>query len=156
MIESKTISCGVAEFLTRKLRRLPKTLLSALHVLTIFGSSVPMQVLTHVKDVCGNSNVSAALDHAVEEGLVKKTSNAYSFVHDMIQQSVQSSLRPDEKAIMLKEIAETLLARTPDDRADSILFILVNLINEIGPEGSSTGVQRMHYANLNLIAGEKV
>ena len=145
----------MAELLTRRLLRLPKSVRSALHVLSIFGSSVSMQVLSHVRDVCGHADIIAELDVAIREGLVEKTGGACRFVHDMIQQSVHSGVDSNVRSSMLHEISETLLARTGEDPADNVLFIIVDLINRIGPGGAST-VDHMRYASLNLMAGEKV
>lgn len=155
MIRARTISDGVAELLTRRLLRLPKSVLSALRVISIFGSEVSMQVLTHVRDVCENSDIIAQLDKAIKEGLIQKTADTCGFVHDMIQQSVCDSMKSDERTSMLKEISGTLFDRTAENRSDAMVFILVDLINRLGPGGASTA-DRMHYANLNLIAGEKV
>ncbi len=114
-----------------------------------------MQVLTHINDVCGVSHITAELEHPAREGLINMTTETCSFVHDMIQQSVHMAIEPDEKVRMLKEISETLLVRTAEDRADTMLFILVDLINRLGPGGAST-VEQIQYASLNLLAGEKV
>ena len=155
VIESRTISDNVAELLTRRLLRLPGSVLSALRVISIFGSVVSLQVLAYVRDVCGNSDIIAELDRAVREGLVKRTSDTCSFVHDMIQQSVSASIQPVERISMLREVSEALLTRTAENRADSVLFILVDLINRLGPETACPS-DHQKYANLNLIAGEKV
>ena len=64
-------------------------------------------------------------------------------------------IKSEEKMDMLKEISETLLARTSDDRSDGMLFTLMDLINRVGPEGA-TAMNRLRFANLNLCAGEKV
>lgn len=157
LIRARTVSDNVAELLTRRLLRLPVRVLKALRVMSIFGSKVPIQVLTHICDVCGCSDIIAELDQAVNEGLIKKTADTlnFAFVHDMIQQSVCMGIKPDESVSMLKEISQTLHARTSDGRTDDILFILVDLINRVGPEGACK-TERFGYANLNLTAGEKV
>ena len=154
-IQRRTISYGVAELLTRRLFRLPESVLTALQVVSIFGSEAPMQVLTHVRDVCGIPDIIAELDRPAREGLITMTAESCSFVHDMIQQACSTAIGPEEKIRMIKEIAETLLVRTTDDRADSMLFILVDLLNRAGPNGVSR-VERMRHASLNLLAGEKV
>lgn len=156
MIEARTISDGVAELLTRRLLRLPRIVLSALRVVSIIGSHVSLEVLAHINAVCGISDITKVLDKAIGEGLIKKTEDSCSFVHDMIQHSVESGIAPEERAHMLTEISETLIAKTSEYRSDAVLFIIADLINRLGPEGASTDVDRMSHANLNLIAGEKV
>ena len=156
MIEARTISDGVSELLTRRLLRLPRIVLSALRVVSIIGSHVSLEVLAHINAVCGISDITKVLDKAIGEGLIKKTEDSCSFVHDMIQHSVESGIAPEERAHMLTEISETLIAKTSEYRSDAVLFIIADLINRLGPEGASTDVDRMSHANLNLIAGEKV
>lgn len=53
VIAARTISDGVAELLTRRLLRLPEKALQVLRVLSIFGTSVEMEVLSHISDFCG-------------------------------------------------------------------------------------------------------
>lgn len=154
-IVARTISDGVAEILTRRLLRLPKSVVSALRVVSTFGSSASMQVLTLLRGVCGNSDILKELDRAVGEGLVQKDSLTCSFPHDLIQHAVQTSITADERTSMLQEIADALLSRTAEDRADDILFVLVGLINRLGPENSRS-TDHVRYALLNLRAGEKV
>lgn len=158
LIQARTVSDGVAEILTRRLLRLPESVLTALRVLSIFGTEVPMRVLGHVRDVCGVPDIIAELDRSTREGLIQKTTggDAVVFVHDMIQHAVEMGIKPEDRTNMLKEISETLLVRTSEDRADATTFILVDLINRVGPDGTSSPLDRRRYANLNLVAGEKV
>jgi len=157
LIQARTVSDGVAEILTRRLLRLPESVLTALRVLSIFGSEVPMQVLSHVRDVCGIPDIIAELERPTKEGLIQRTTggDAVGFVHDMIHHAVDIGINPEARTSMLKEISETLLVRTSEDRADAISFILVDLINRVGPSGALSPVDRICYANLNLVAGEK-
>lgn len=155
VIQGRTISDGVAELLTRRLLRLPSESVASLRVLSIFGTAVPIHVLEHVRDVCGITDIIAELDLPTREGLIKVSKKTCRFVHDMIQHSVQMGIEPDERVGMLKEISQTLLRRTSEDRPDVTLFILVGLVNSLGAQGVTYG-DRLRYANLNLIAGEKV
>ena len=56
---------------------------------------------------------------------------------------------------MLKEIADTLIARTYEGRRDVILFIIVDLINRVSPRNTPIAEDRVRYAKLNLLAGDK-
>jgi predicted ATPase len=101
-----------------------------------------------------NEDIIAQLEEPAKEGLIKMTEDTCSFVHDMIQQTVLQSINADEETRTLMELLGTLLARTEADREDSILFIAVDLINRVNPEGVPTD-DRIRFANLLLIAGEK-
>ena len=121
----------------------------------MFGSQASMQVLAHLSNVYGIVDIMAALDLPEREGLVSIGTDICAFVHDMIHHSVQMGIKAEEKQIILNEVSRALLTRTSDVRSDAELYIVVDLINRIGPGGTSE-VDRIQYANLNLLAGEKV
>lgn len=141
--------------LTRRFLRLPPENVKALQVVSIFGSQASMQVLAHLSNVYGIMDVMSALDLAERECLVTISADVCAFVHDMIHHSVQASIKSEEKQIILNEVSQALLARTSDVRTDGELYIVVDLMNRIGPEGRMDA-DRIQCANLNLLAGEKV
>eukprot|EP00984_Skeletonema_dohrnii_P033498 scaffold30311_cov144-Skeletonema_dohrnii-CCMP3373.AAC.1 len=63
LIESRTISDGVAEILTRKLLRLSEDQLSGIVMLSCFGSEVSLEVLALVRSSGGNSDIMNTLDY---------------------------------------------------------------------------------------------
>ena len=44
------------------------------------------------------------------------------------------NIKTEEHMNMLKELSETILAKMTEERGDAILFIIVNLINRVGPD----------------------
>jgi len=56
---------------------------------------------------------------------------------------------------MLKELANALIFRTSEGRTDATLFIIVDLINRVGPSYIHSALHRKRYAELNLAAGKK-
>jgi predicted ATPase len=74
----------------------------------------------------------------------------------MIQNTVYEGIEHQERVRMLKEIADTLIVRTSEERRDGTLFVIVDLINRVGPSNVSLSTKdRYCYARLNLLAGEK-
>lgn len=156
LIQLKTISKGVADLLARRLQRLPEGILSGLQVMSCFGHELPSDVLVHVRDVCNNSDITAGLEYATKELLMKKNSNgSYNFAHHVIQHTVHQGIDPQDRVQMLKEIADTLISRTTEARRDDVLFIIVDLINRVGAENTRDEEDRVMYAKFNLAAGEK-
>ncbi|KAL7539994.1 hypothetical protein ACHAXR_009783 [Thalassiosira sp. AJA248-18] len=155
LIQLKTVSDGVADLLARRLERIPDDALSGLQIMSCLGSEVSLEILLHLRNVCGNTDVIAGLDSATENLLIKKKPTSYSFVHDMIQQTVYQGINQQTRVRMLKEIADTVIARTPDTRTDAVLFVIVDLVNRFGPENTSSREDRALYAQFNLSAGEK-
>ncbi len=154
LIESRTISDGVAEILIRKLRRLPKDQLSGLTMLSCFGSEVSLEVLNLVKNSYGHLDILQSLDCIAQAGLVKSTDEKYCFVHDMILQAA-STIDENERMSMMKWLLQTLVMKTSENCDDAILFIIVDLISRIGPTRIHDAESRKLYANLNLTAATK-
>jgi predicted ATPase len=155
LIESRTISDGVAEILTRKLLRLPKDQLSGLVVLSCFGSEVSLEVLALVKSSCGYTDIMESLDCVAQAGLVQRNDEKYSFVHDMILHAARETVDETERIIMMKELLQTLVVKTSEYRDDTILFIIVDLISRVGPDNIHDSENRLRFAQLNLTAATK-
>ncbi len=152
-IESRTISDGVAEILTRKLLRLPKIQLMGLVMLSCFGSDVSLEVLTLVKDFRGSSDIMNTLDSLTQARFVERTDEKYRFVHDMILHAAQHAVNEDERTIIMKKLLQALLPHGYRD--DTILFIVVNLISRVGANKVHDFETRLLYAELNLTAAKK-
>ena len=155
LIESRTISEGVAEILIRKLLRLPKDQLLGLTMLSCFGSEVSLEVLNLVKHSCGNLDVMQSLESVAQAGLVKRTDTKYFFVHDMILNAARETLDENQQIVMQKKLLQTLVAKTSGYCDDAILFIIVDLISRIGTDRIKDTESRLLYSNLNLTAATK-
>ncbi|KAL7545824.1 hypothetical protein ACHAWF_009170 [Thalassiosira exigua] len=156
VIQMKAVSNGVADLLSDRLLRLPKEVLTSLQVMSCF-CVLSRELLVHVKNnVCGASDIIAGLDPAAKELLVEKEADgSYHFVHDMVRQTVYRGIEKKERVIMLKELADTLIARTAGETMDTILFVIVDLINRVSPTNTPVAEDCVRYAKLLLLAGEK-
>ena len=153
LIESRTISDGVAEMLTRKLLRLPRDELLGLVMLSCFGSDVSFEVLALVKSSCGNSNIMNTLDSIAKARFVERTDEKYRFVHDMILNAAQEALDENERTNIMEELLQALLPHGYSD--DTILYIVVDLIARVGADRVRDSETRILYAQLNLLAAKK-
>eukprot|EP00985_Skeletonema_marinoi_P025868 scaffold19435_cov73-Skeletonema_marinoi.AAC.3 len=153
LIESRAISDGVAEILTRKLLRLTKDQLSGLVMLSCFGSEVSLEVLALVRSSCGNSDIMNTLESAAQARFVERSDEKYRFVHDMILHAAQEAVDENEHMVIMKELLQALLPYGYSD--DTILFIVVDLISRVGAERVHDSETRLLYAQLNLTAAKK-
>ena len=153
LIESRTISDGVAEMLTRKLLRLPKDQLLGLVMLSCFGSDVSFEVLALVKSFCGNSDIMNTLDSIAKARFVERTDEKYRFVHDMILNAAQEALDENERINIMEELLQALLPHGYSD--DTVLYIVVDLIARVGADRVHDSETRLLYAQLNLTAAKK-
>ena len=153
VIESRTISDGVAEILTRRLLRLPKDQLMGLVMLSCFGSDVSFEVLALVKSSCDNSDIMETLDSIVRARFVERTDEKYRFVHDMILNAAQNALNEDERMNIIEQLLQALLPHGYSD--DTVLYIVVDLITRVGTDRVHNSETRLLYAQLNLTAAKK-
>ncbi|KAL7552818.1 hypothetical protein ACHAWF_016069 [Thalassiosira exigua] len=156
VIQMKAVFNGVGDLLSGRLKILPKDVLASLQVMSCFYV-LSSDLLVYVKNnVCGVSDIVAGLDSAAKELLVKKKADgSYHFVHDMVRQTVYGGIEKKDRVIMLKELTDTLIARTVEGRRDSVLFVIVDLINRVRPTNTPIAEERVCYAKLLRLAGEK-
>eukprot|EP00984_Skeletonema_dohrnii_P001498 scaffold481_cov102-Skeletonema_dohrnii-CCMP3373.AAC.3 len=153
LIESRTITDGVAEILTRKLLRLSKDQLSGLVILSCLGSDVSLEVLALVRSYCGNSDILNTLDCLAQARFVERSDEKYRFVHDMILHAAQEAVDENEHMFIMKELLQALLPHGYSD--DTILFIVVDLISRVGANRVHDSETRLLYVQLNLTAAKK-
>ncbi|KAL7430231.1 hypothetical protein ACHAXH_004516 [Discostella pseudostelligera] len=157
-IEIFPITESVAELFALKLRRLPKDILLGLQIVSCFGCQVDEHVLRLVHHYDGDNSVDipAALNIALNEGLVERAAHFFSFAHDLIQKATIDSIREDDLVPLLRKLIAALAAKAsqPDSR-ESVLFVVVDLINRIGSMTTFLEHERALFAELNLRAGTK-
>eukprot|EP00984_Skeletonema_dohrnii_P003488 scaffold1177_cov117-Skeletonema_dohrnii-CCMP3373.AAC.4 len=153
LIESRTISDGVAEILTRKLLRLSEDQLSGIVMLSCFGSKVSLEVLALVRSSGGNLDIMNTLDYLAKARFVERSDEKYRFVHDMILHAAQGAVDENERMIIMEELLQALLPHGYSD--DTILFIVVDLISRVGADRVHDSETRLLYAQLNLTAAKK-
>ena len=96
-IRAKGFTDNVVDLMVAKLSRLSATAQDALKQLACLGNTA--QTATLVK-VSGQSaeTLDAALGEAVRLGLVSRSDEAYSFVHDRVQEAAYSLIPEGERA----------------------------------------------------------
>ena len=157
-IEICPITDSVAELYAFKLRRLPKDILLGLQILSCFGSQIDQQVLKFVAGYDGEASVdmNAAIKASLKEGIIEQAAQLISFSHDMLQQASLSSINDDALVPLLRKLVAALIKNASGvGQLDSVLYVIVDLINRIGSEATSSHKERALFAELNLRAGTK-
>ncbi|KAL7427037.1 hypothetical protein ACHAXH_001319 [Discostella pseudostelligera] len=152
------ITESVAELFALKLRRLPKDILLGLQIVSIFGTQVDQQIVDLVKNYDGEDSVdlSAALNVAQIEGLIERAANFISFAHDLIQKATVDSICEDDRVPLLRKLISALIKEaSATNSLDSVLFVVVDLINRIGCNLISCQRERALFAELNWRAASK-
>ena len=149
----KRYTDNVVDLMVVKLNRLPAETQTALRQLACVGSSAEFALLA---TVCQTSqeDLHDSLWEAVRAGLVLRSEDSYAFQHDRIQEAAYSLIPEDARAEAHLRIGRLLLAHTPPDKREEIIFEIVSQFNRSTALITSRD-EREQVAQLNLIAGKR-
>jgi len=152
-IHAKRYTDNVVDLMVAKLNRLPGKTQATLRELACVGTGATFALLgaacqTSQEDLHDN------FWEAVRSGLVVRSENSYAFQHDRIQEAAYSLIPEDARAEAHLRIGRLLLANTPSDKREEIIFEIVSQLNR------STALivsqdEREQLAQLNLTAGKR-
>ncbi len=152
-IRAKRYTDNVVDLMVGKLNRLPGETQAALRQLACVGASAAFALLGAVCQT-SREKLHESLWEAVRSGLVLRSDNAYAFQHDRVQEAVYSLIPEDKRAEAHLRTGRLLLAHTPSEKHDEIIFDIVNQFNR-GAELISSESERIQLAELNLAAGKR-
>jgi PAS domain S-box-containing protein len=152
-INAKRYSDNVVDLMVAKLARLPVRTQAALRQLACVGSAADMTLLG---TMCQTSpdELHGDLWEAVKSGLVLRLEHSYAFEHDRIQEAAYSLIPENARAETHARIGRLLLAATPPDKREEIVFELVSQFNR-SLQLITSQDERAQLAQLNLIAGKR-
>src|SRR6266481_2946304 len=152
-IHAKGYTTNVADLMVGKLTRLPARTQEALQQLACLGSSADTPTLALVRGT-SEDQVHADLGETVRLELIERLQGGYRFVHDRIQEAAYSLVPEPERAGAHLRIGRLLVAHTPRDEREEVIFEIVNQLNR-GVALISSPDEREELAELNLIAGKR-
>jgi predicted ATPase len=127
-IHAKGYTDNVADLMVIKLNRLPAETQTVLQQLACVGPSAELALLG---TVCQTSQeeLHESLWEAVRSGLVHRSENSYGFQHDRVQEATYSRIPEKARAEAHLQIGRLLLAHTPPDKREEIIFEIVSQFN---------------------------
>src|SRR5437870_1518373 len=152
-IHAKGYTSNVVELMVGKLGRLPVETQTALQQLACLGNSTEITLLAVVLGT-SEAQVHAALGEGVFLELVERREARYRFAHDRVQEAAYSLIPEPMRPEMHLRIGRLLVARTPPEKRDEVIFEIVNQLNRGGALIQSQD-EREQLAELNLIAGKR-
>jgi PAS domain S-box-containing protein len=152
-IHAKRYTDNVVDLMVGKLGRLPAETQAVLRQLACVGSGVEFALLGTFCET-SQEDLHERLWDAVRAGLVLRSEDSYAFLHDRIQEAAYSLIPEEARAEAHLRIGRLLLAHTPPDKHEEIIFEIVSQFNR------STALiisqdEREQLAQLNLIAGKR-
>src|SRR5271165_566931 len=152
-IRAKGYTENVVDLMTGKLIRLPDTTQEALGQLACLGNAAEIATLTLVRGE-SEEQIHAALWETVRAGLVFRLDNAYSFLHDRVQEAAYALIPEGERAAVHLRIGRLLASRTAPEEIEEKIFEIVNQLDR-GTDLIHSLAERERVAELNLIAGKR-
>ena len=137
-----------------RLSRLSGAAQDLLNDLACLGATADVATLALVH---GQSEavLQTVLAEAVDAGLIVRQGDAYSFLHDRIQQAAYSLIPEDRRPAVHLRIGRMLLGSLAADDLSEQLFDVVGQFNR-GADQLAERDERVRAATLNLRAGRKV
>jgi PAS domain S-box-containing protein len=152
-IHAQAYTDNVVDLVVGKLARLPAETQAALQQLACLGNSAEITTISIVLEI-PEERVDVTLWPAVRQELVEHLSGAYRFVHDRVQEAAYSLIPEQQRVEAHLRIGRMLLAHTPPEKQDEVIFDIVNHFNR-GAALITSQDERERLAGLNLIASRR-
>jgi len=116
-IRAKDYTDNVVDLMVGKLNRLPVETQHALRLLACMGNSAEYALLEMVSQQ-SNEEMHGQLWEAVRAGLIFRTEQSYTFLHDRVQEAAYSLIPENVRAETHIRIGRLLVARTPPEQQE--------------------------------------
>jgi PAS domain S-box-containing protein len=150
-IQAKRYTDNVVELLVGKLTRLPLDTQDALRWLACLGNAADVPMLSIVLGL-PEEEVHVVLWEALRQQLIERIERSYKFVHDRMQEAAYALIPAKSRAEAHLTIGRLLVAQTPLEKRDEVIFEIVNQLNR-GASRITSQEEREQLAELNLAAG---
>src|SRR5258706_8261401 len=117
------------------------------------GNSAEYALLEMVSQQ-SNEEMHGQLWEAVRAGLIFRTEQSYTFLHDRVQEAAYSLIPENVRAETHIRIGRLLVARTPPEQQEERIFDIVNQLNR-GSHLIPSSEEGKRLSELNLIAGKR-
>src|ERR1700761_2698057 len=152
-INIKGYTENVVDLMVKKVSRLPGETQNALKLLACLGNSTEFTALRTVLEE-SEEDIHGQLWEAVRAGLIFRSEDSYTFLHDRIHEAAYSLITVRSRAETHLRIGRLLAERTPPERLEEAVFEIVNQLNR-GSDLITSAVERERLAELNLVAGRR-
>ncbi|OSI67331.1 hypothetical protein BSZ21_17115 [Bradyrhizobium canariense] len=152
-IHAKGYTDNVVDLMVGKLNRLPTETQKALQQLACLGNSADLAMLRMVYQE-SSEEMHGQLWEAVRTGLIFRTEDSYTFLHDRVQEAAYSLIPQELRAAAHLRIGMQMASHTPPDKLEEEIFEIANQLNR-GSHLITSIAERERIVELNLIAGRR-
>ncbi|MDM0029080.1 trifunctional serine/threonine-protein kinase/ATP-binding protein/sensor histidine kinase [Variovorax saccharolyticus] len=144
---------NVADLMIAKMARLSVESQNALRHLACLGNAATIATLSVVQGIADQA-VHLQFREPLRMELVERVENSYRFVHDRIHEAAYALIPSAGRAEFHLRIGRSLVAHTPSEVQEEIVFDIVNQLNRAITLISSHD-ERDRLAAFNLLAGKR-
>ena len=152
-IQAKGYTDNVVDLMVEKLSRLATETQDALKLLACLGNSTEFTTLRMVYQE-SEENIHGQVWEAVRTGLIFRSEDSYTFLHDRVQEAAYSLITEQLRAEAHLRIGRLLAERTPPEKLKEGIFEIVNQLNR-GSDLIRSTAERERLAEFNLVAGRR-
>ena len=152
-IHAKKYTDNVVDLMVGKLARLSAGTLDALKQFACLGNVADVATLALVLGQSAEA-IHASLREAVHAGLILRLDDAYTFLHDRVQEAAYSLIPEDARAGTHLYIGNILCSSLTREAIAERIFEVVNQLNR-GSELVASQEERERIAALDLLAGKR-
>jgi PAS domain S-box-containing protein len=152
-IHAKGYTDNVVDLMVGKLKRLPAETQHALQLLACIGNSAEYALLEKVSRQ-SSGQMYRQLREAIRAGLIFRTQQSYTFLHDRVQEAAYSLIPKEARAEAHLQIGRLLVTCIASEDREETIFEIVNQLNR-GTSLMTSQEEREKLAELNLIAGKR-
>jgi len=150
-IDMHTMSEGVVELLTRKLRQLPHDVIASLKIASCLGQ-INLSTIELLDLGWFVPNLLESLESAVQEGILEKAGPLFAFSHDMLQESTYQLIPKEERKALHKKIGMSLVQDPAVVDNAELCSLAVDQMNMCRLDDP---IERALFSRLNLVAGKQ-
>jgi PAS domain S-box-containing protein len=146
-------TANVVDLMVRRLERLALPVQAVLRRAACIGNQFDLSTLATLAGQPEAATETLLLE-ALQEQLIIAVGPTYAFAHDRIQEAAASLVPAQEQAAMHYQIGRLRLQQTDPGELSEQIFEIVDHLN-LGAALVATPEERLHLAQLNLIAGQR-
>ncbi len=152
-IELQGYTDNIVTLMESQIEGLPSNTKELLTIAACIGSTFYIAILSAVAQQ-DQEEVLANLKMALEQDLLLRHKELYTFAHDRVQKAAYDLIPNKQKPVIHLEIGKILLARTSKEDLEGNIFSIVDQMNS-GLDLLTSESERDSLAELNLLAGKR-
>jgi PAS domain S-box-containing protein len=152
-IQGQGFTDNVVELMVGKLKRFSAATQQALRLAACLGHRATAASLALICE-WPEEQLHAALEEAVDAGLLLYLDGSYTFLHDRVQEAAFTLIPEGQRAAQHLRIGRLLATHTSPEQREGAIFEIVGQLNR-GAALITSGEEREQLAQFNLIAGKR-